>query len=56
MTCGKGVVCFLRANNIYTVLCSCYELLGQLVQMLQSNLNLELIPDLLELDENLTVS
>ena len=35
---------------------SCCELLGQLIETLQSNPDLELIPDLLELDENLTVS
>jgi len=34
---------------------SCYELIGHLVEKLQSNPDLELIPDLLELDENLTV-
>ncbi|XP_065891272.1 eukaryotic translation initiation factor 3 subunit C-like isoform X2 [Dysidea avara] len=33
---------------------SCCDLLGQLVEALQSNPDLELIPDLLELDENLT--
>jgi len=58
MTCGRSNIIGIWRDTFGLLLFefSCCDLIGQLVEKLQSHQELELVADLAETDENLTVS